>query len=291
LVLTVLSLAALTAEHTAAQRAAGLRPRLSTVAPLALAAKFANSVAKSGGLAGLAVFRAEARRKGQPLGPVAAAYLLVTALDVLAFALVLVAALSVLVASRRFTRADAVATAVFGAYVAVVVTAAVCAARSRAAIRGLYALPHRVRRRLGRRAGDGGQDLVPDHTAADELFDAVAVIRQRPWTASVAGLGALAVDLVGAVQLWTVLAALAVHVTLSGALVAYGLSTLLGIVGVVPGGLGFVEFSLAAVLVSYGTALGVAAAAVALYRIAEFWLPLAAGASALHRIGSSRRRR
>lgn len=282
---TGLGLVVLGAEHTAAQRAVGLRPRLSRVAPLALAARFVNSVAKSGGLAGLAVFRARARRDDQPMGQVVAAYLLVTVLDVVAFAVILAAALALVVATRRFTTTDGAASVVFAGYLAVVVAVMACAARSRTAIRRLYALPRKLRTRFGPRRHPPPAEMDAGHAPADELFDAIAVVRQNPSTAFPVALTALGVDAVGTVQLWAVLHALGVDAGVAVAVVSYGLSTLLGIVGFLPGGLGFVEFSLGAVLVSFGVSVGVAATAVVLYRIAEFWMPLAVGGLTLRRVG------
>ncbi len=214
-----------------------------------------------------------------------AAYLLATVLDVVAFAVILVAALALVVATLRFSTADGAASVVFAAYLTVVVAAVVCAARSRTAIRRLYGLPGKLRVRLAPGRHRAAPRVDGDHTAADGLFDAVAVLRRNPSAAFPVALAALGIDAVGTVQLWAVLHALGVDAGVTVALVSYGLSTLLGIVGFLPGGLGFVEFSLGAVLVSFDIGVGVAAAAVVLYRIAEFWVPLAVGALALRRVG------
>lgn len=273
--LAVVGFVDLGAEHAGAQRAVGLRPRFGAVLPLALAARFLNIVAKSGGLAGVGVFRSAARRAGRPEGPVTAAYLLTAVLDPLAFALLLAVAFGVLVVEGRFTAADAAATAVFAGYLAVTVGALALALRSRSAVRALYALPSRIRRRP-----------PPGPERADELYDAAALLRREGRAVAAPALAALGVDLVGVAELWVVLAAVDVRVGVSVALVAYAVSTLFGIVGVVPGGLGFVEVSLGAVLVSYGVAVGVAGAAVVLYRLVELWIPLGVGAVAAHRVAT-----
>lgn len=283
-VVTGLGLGVLVVQHTAAQRAAGLDPRLSRLASVALAARFLNSVTKSAGLAGLVVFRAKARREGKSLAGVAAAYLLVTVLDLLAFAVILATALAVLTVRGHFNPAEVAASVIFAAYLLVVLSAVFCAVRSRTAIRRLYAIPRRVlgRVRRARPSDTAGPDGV--QRTADELFDAIAVVRRRGPAALPAGLAALTIDLLGVVQLWVVLRALRLHPTVTVALVAYAVSTLVGILGLLPAGLGFVEVSLGAVLVSLGVGVGAAAAAVVLYRFAEFWLPLAVGAVALHRV-------
>jgi uncharacterized protein (TIRG00374 family) len=77
--------------------------------------------------------------------------------------------------------------------------------------------------------------------------------------------------------LWAALAAVGGGNRPVLALVAYAISALFGVVGVLPGGLGFVEVSTAAVLVSFGVPLGLAAAAVVLFRVWDYWLPAAVG--------------
>jgi uncharacterized protein (TIRG00374 family) len=72
----------------------------------------------------------------------------------------------------------------------------------------------------------------------------------------------------------------AVHATPDPALVllAYVTGSLLGMVPLTPGGLGFVEAGLTGTLVLAGVDAGAAAAATLAYRLASFWLPLPAGA-------------
>jgi uncharacterized membrane protein YbhN (UPF0104 family) len=61
-------------------------------------------------------------------------------------------------------------------------------------------------------------------------------------------------------------------------LLAYVTGSLLGMVPLTPGGLGFVEAGLTGTLVLAGVDAGQAAAATLAYRLASFWLPLPAGA-------------
>jgi hypothetical protein len=60
-------------------------------------------------------------------------------------------------------------------------------------------------------------------------------------------------------------------------LLVYGLATLVGSLGITPGGLGLVEGTLCLGLVSTGLPAAVALAAVLMYRIVSFWLVMAAG--------------
>jgi len=67
-------------------------------------------------------------------------------------------------------------------------------------------------------------------------------------------------------------------------LVAYSVAGLFGIVGFLPGGLGFVEVSLSAVLIGFGASGVTAAATVMLYRLFELWLPVVIGGGLAYRL-------
>jgi putative heme transporter len=60
-------------------------------------------------------------------------------------------------------------------------------------------------------------------------------------------------------------------------LLVYGLATLIGSLGITPGGLGLVEGTLCLGLVSTGLPAALALAAVVLYRLVSFWLVMATG--------------
>jgi uncharacterized protein (TIRG00374 family) len=263
--------------HESTQRAAGLRTRpLSLVAPAA-AGNFLNLVTKSGGMAGLAMFLANGRRRGHQRGPVVAAYLLAEVVVELAFAAVLVAALAVVWVDGRLTRSEVIASVVFSLYLAVRVTLLMVAMRSRATLRRLYRLPRGIVVRLRPKSRMRGPD---DHHAADEMYDAMALIRQRPKVAAVAFGHAVALEALGTFELWAVMLSVGAGRSLVTALVAYAVSVLFTIVGIFPGGLGFVEVSLGAALASFGATTAKATAAVVLYRLFEMWIPVAIGAGA-----------
>jgi uncharacterized protein (TIRG00374 family) len=277
-------------KQAAAQRVVGLEGRTVPLLPVAQAGNFLNLVTKSGGMAGLAAFTSAARRRGQRRGPVVAAYMIVAVLDMLAFGLVLAAALVVLAASGRFGTSDAVAAAVFVVYLSVTVGSVVAAFRSRASIRAVFALPHRIGARARRALGRPSSEPRDHHERADELYDSIEELRRHRRGLWAPALAALAVDLLGIAQLWAVLHAVGAGPSPTVPLVAYCVSALFGIVGFLPGGLGFVELSLGGVLVQLGIPVAVGAAAVVLFRLTEFWLPLAVGSLAARRVvvGGSR---
>ncbi len=270
--------------HRGAQRAAGLTPApAAELVPVTVAAHFLNLVTKSGAMAGLVVFDRLGRRRGQPRGRVAAAYLLAGLLGELAFVAVLAVGLTVVGVDGRLTGAEAVAGAVFAVYLALRLAVLAGALGSRARVRRLVAAPYRWRARILRR--DPAGEAAAAEARADELHDAVLLLRRSPGAVLPAAAAAGAVEAAGIALLWTVLAAVGAPDSLATAVVGYAVSVLFSIVGFLPGGLGFVEVSLGAVLVSTGIAAPTAAAAVALYRLFELWLPVGLGAVVAHRTG------
>ncbi len=99
--------------------------------------------------------------------------------------------------------------------------------------------------------------------------------RRRLWT--VVGLAA-ANWLLDASALWVAIAAFGHRTDPAGLLVAYGLANVIAAVPVSPGGLGIVEAVLIPALVGFGAPRAVAAIGVVTYRLANFWLPIPAGA-------------
>lgn len=284
-VIAALSLAGLVNHsrlHAVAQRAAGVPLAPGRAMRLSCAAFFFNMVTKSGGMAGLAPFVADARRRGQGRGPTVAGYVLASVLGELAFALTLAAALVIVAADGRLTRGEMIAGAAFAVLLAARLGAVVAALRSRDAIRRLYGWPRRLVAAVRRRP-----PRPTDPAPADELHDALGLLRRRPRALAPAVGHALAVEVLGIAMLAAALAAVHSPHSPAEALVAYAVSVLFAIVGFLPGGLGFVEASLGAVLVSFGSPLAEATATVALYRIGELWLPLAIGAVATRLKGAA----
>jgi len=266
--------------HHATQRAVGLRPRFMKSLQAATAALFLNLVVKSGGMAGATAF-VRADPGGHRRGRVVVAYLLATLLGQLTFAVVLAASLVLIWEDGRLTSVDMAASLVFAGIMAGVLAALVAGLHSREALRRVHSLPRRIALRARTILGPpnaasprGGAD----HSGADDLYDAVQVLARRPARATSAVAHAFGVEALGTASLWSVLRALGAQPGWTLALVAYAVSVLFAIVGFLPGGLGFVEAGLGAVLVSYGITGPVAVAAVVLYRLFELWIPVAVGA-------------
>lgn len=265
--------------YGAGQRAAGMDVDISLALRVGAAAHFLNLISKSGGLAGLTVFLADARRRSRPRGPTAAAYLLAAVLGELAFAGLLTVAIILIAVDGRLTAAESIAVSVFAATALLRITAVIAALRSRTVLRWLLAAPRRLQAVVLRR-----DRPPPNHQPADELYDAVSLLRSQPMAALPAVLHAITTEVIGVTMLWVVLGAVHAGRTATEAIIGYAISVLFEILGFLPGGLGTVEVSLGALLVSFGLPVSQAAAAVALYRIGDLWLPMAIGALAGRRL-------
>ncbi|MGH3897296.1 MAG: lysylphosphatidylglycerol synthase transmembrane domain-containing protein [Pseudonocardiaceae bacterium] len=257
--------------------------------PVTVAALALNLAVKSGGLAGLAVFVADGRRRGLSTARVSGAYLVAAVMTEVAFVVTLATGIVVVWVDGRITRPEVAAVMIFVVMLAAHVTVLLAAVRSLELLRRLWTLPAWTLDWMLRRPA-----RPHDVTGADELYKAVGLLRRRPVAMLPAAGCAVAIDLLGVVMLWAALAAVGGGDRPVVALVAYAISTLFGIVGVSPGGLGFVEIGAVAVLVSFGATVGTAAAAVVVFRVLQFWIPVAIGVLVswwLRRRGADRERR
>src|SRR3972149_5881764 len=96
------------ASYRAIYRALGVEGGIERLIPLVSAAFFVNLVAPVAGMSGLAVFIAEARRRGQPVGRVSTASALMVLYDYAAFLLVLTVGLGVLFRGNSVSAAEGI---------------------------------------------------------------------------------------------------------------------------------------------------------------------------------------
>lgn len=85
--------------------------------------------------------------------------------------------------------------------------------------------------------------------------------------------------LLDAAALWVMVTAFGHRPGVDGLMVAYGLANVMAVLPFTPGGLGIVEAVLIPTLVGFGTPSAVAAVAVIVYRLINFWLPIPIGAA------------
>jgi uncharacterized membrane protein YbhN (UPF0104 family) len=89
---------------------------------------------------------------------------------------------------------------------------------------------------------------------------------------------AIAIDALHVGWLWVALQAVGAPTSIDVSVETYGVVALLGTVTILPAGLGPMDAGLVAALHHSGVALAAAAAGVLLFRIADLWVPLVAGA-------------
>jgi uncharacterized membrane protein YbhN (UPF0104 family) len=89
---------------------------------------------------------------------------------------------------------------------------------------------------------------------------------------------ALAIDLLRIGWLWVALHAAGARTSVDLTVETYGVVALLGTISILPAGLGTMDAGLVATLQHSGVAVAAAVAGVVLFRVAELWVPIAAGA-------------
>jgi uncharacterized protein (TIRG00374 family) len=136
----------------------------------------------------------------------------------------------------------------------------------------------RVATSLHRRFGGDGDAGELAERMLDERNAMRAAIRSRALLVAVL---VLAQPLADYAALYLALRAIGAHVSAAAVLAAFIVSNVAGLIPFTPGGLGFVEAGLGAVLVVAGASHGDARLAVVTYRLAATWVPCVAGAIAL----------
>jgi len=256
---------------------------------LTSASYFINLVSHTTGLAGLGIFMNEARRNGDPASRASAAYLIVYALGYVAFFIVLGGAIALVYARGSLTGPETAAAVIFGSLFAVIVAIIVLGLRSEEKLfrsLRLIAAPVNFVAKVVRH-----RPLVEDDSIAESashLYDVVADMRRRPQAFVLPLVNAFAVEILSALALFLVARALNTPISFEVALVGYAFSLLFSFVAFTPAGLGFVEASLAVILISFGVADARAIAIALVFRLFDFWLPVAIGALSLVVVKRSR---
>jgi len=219
----------------------------------------ANLTVRAAGAAGLGVLL---RHRGDPVGPLArsAAYVLGRLVAHVAFAVLVLAALVLLGVDGRLT-----ALLVAGGGTFLLSRAAQVALLWLAATHP-HALPEW--RRLDRvRAIAPEFGVILRRAAADPR----KLLRIATW--------AVALDVLRVGWLWVALHAVGAAPSVDTAVETYGTVAILAMISILPAGLGAVDAGLAATLHHAGTTTATALAGVLLFRVADLWVPLAAGAA------------
>lgn len=259
--------------NRAAHGAVGLSTGVGAMTHTAAVGFAAQKLVRSGGAIGLAVFVRHGRRRGHTPADVVAACVLTAAASFGALGVLLVAAIGVLAATDQLSGWWLAAAGGFAIYALLVVAGVAVVMRSRRATEALWRFGQRAKRRLPwvRRTEE-----TPLPT---ELFRAISMARHRPLALARMMAHAVASKALGALMLTAAVSAAGVQVGVADAIVVYATALAASMVSIVPGGVGAVEGSTAALLVASGASAGAAALAVALFRLFDLWLPVLTGAA------------
>ena len=265
--------------NRAAYRAAGMDIGSFAMTRTSAVGFAANKVVKSGGAAGLSVFVRDGRRQGLPSGKVAASCVLVACASFAALGVLLAATVILLAVAGRLTGWWMAAAAGFSLYGLAVVAAGLLATHSRPRAVRLVCRVQRGLARVRHRRSTAALAAAPSSTSAvDALFDALAQARRRPRrTGRIIG-HAIASKVLGASMLMAAAHAAGIPLSVATAVVIYATALAASFVSIVPGGVGVVEASTGAMLISNGAPVPAAVLAVAVFRILDLWLPVMAGA-------------
>ncbi len=261
--------------NRAAHNAAGLPAEPLTMNRPSAIGFAANKIVRFGGLAGAAVFVRHGATKAYPKGSVIAACLLASLASLAALGVLLATTIALLSFSGSLSGWWLVGAAGFGAYAFVITAAVALVVVRRDLAERLWASLTAATNRLTKRPLEPG-------TAVNDLADALAAARSnRRWSRRALG-HAIGSKALGAAMLLCAAAAVGAPLGLRGAIIIYATALTASMASIVPAGVGVVEASTGALLVSSGASLGIAALAVALFRVFDLWIPVATGAVMAH---------
>jgi uncharacterized protein (TIRG00374 family) len=262
--------------NRAAHSAVGLDAGVGAMTRTAAVGFAAQKMVKSAGAAGLAVFVHDGRRRGHAPGAVAAACVLTAVASFVALGILLVSAIVLLAVTDRLSGWWVVAGAGFGLYAMGATVAASLVMRNRDAAVRIWARAERRWWRLRRRPRPASSVAsVPNH-----LFEALDTARASAGSVGLLLLHGVVSKALGALMLLAAVAAVGLPVSLTGAVIVYATALGASVVTIVPGGVGVVEGSTAALLVASGAPVASAALAVIVFRCFDLLVPVIVGVAA-----------
>lgn len=258
--------------NRAAHAAVGLETEPFPMARTAAVGFAANKVIRSAGASGLAVFVRHGNRHGHAGSRVAAACILAAAASFFSLGALVLANMIVLAGSDELSAWWLTAGAGFLVYSAVIVAAVFIAKRRRATALRFWVAGRNLIGRIRRRP------IESESIGLDELYDAMAAAGANGGWSTRVLVHAILSKMLGAAMLLAAASATGLPISVTGVMLIYTTALVAALFSVVPGGLGMVEATTAAMFVSSGAPLALAVVAVALFRIFDLWIPVVAGA-------------
>lgn len=266
-------------------QAVGLDERLDILAQLAVASNFVNVVAPSLGMGGIAVFIAQARRRGYSTGRVTVAGMLFLLFDYAGFLCVLLLGLVVLLRRHNLNGAEIVATVALLVIAGGLLALVALGMRSSQALgRALAGLARGINRLLYPFLHRPYLSEARAYHFAHEAAEALHQLRRTPQSLLPPFALALSNKTLLIFILFLVFLAFKSPFSIGTLVAGFSVAYLFLIISPTPQGIGVVEGALTLSLSSMYVPLGTAALISLAYRGLTFWLPLGLGLLAFRRL-------
>ncbi|HLB64670.1 MAG TPA: lysylphosphatidylglycerol synthase transmembrane domain-containing protein [Anaerolineales bacterium] len=276
------------ASYRAIYRALGIEERIERLIPLCSAAFFVNLVAPVAGMSGLAIFIAEARRRGQPVGRVSTASALMVLYDYVAFLLVLTIGLVVLFQRNQLSAAEVIASLILVIIAVGLAFLLYLGMRSperlSRVLAGMASLVNRIARPI---IQHDYLDVDRAHAFAHDAAEGLHAARRTPGNLLLPAALALSSKAFLISILFFVFLAFRQPFSVSTLIAGFSIGYLFLIVSPTPSGIGFVEGALTLTLTSLRVPLAPAALISLAYRGITLWFPFAYGAIAIRWVSRS----
>jgi len=277
--------------YRAIYRALGIEESLLALMLTAAAANFVSVVTPSAGVGGMAVFVAEARRKGYSRGRATVTSALYVLFDYAGFLAVLALGLIVLIRRDKLQTAEIIATGIL---------LVIALALALLLFLGMYS-EQRLGEFLARmavlankvmglfRRNRTHDDLAPERAFAfaQDVAEGMRELRTRPRDLAIPLLLALSSKALLVIILFLVFMAFGAPVSAGTVIAGFSIAFLFTIVSPTASGVGVVEGILTLTLASFYIPIGDAAVVAITYRGVTFWLPLIFGMLALRWLGGA----
>ncbi|MCS6907087.1 MAG: lysylphosphatidylglycerol synthase transmembrane domain-containing protein [Anaerolineales bacterium] len=256
----------------------GTHDNLKRLISLALASNFANIVAPSVGMSGMAVFIAEARKNGLPVGKVTLAGILFLLVDYVAFLFILALGLIVLFRRHDLDLAEIVASILLLLLALGIAAVIFIGARSPLTLgkilAGLARAINRLLSPLLRR------DYLSEQRAyefAQEVSEGIRALRSGHRNLIIPLLHGLLNKFLLLTTFTLMFFAFKVPISIGTVVASFSVGYLFMIVSPTPAGIGFVEGAMTLALSSFYIPISVSAVLALAYRGFTFWYPLFLG--------------
>ncbi|RPI35250.1 MAG: UPF0104 family protein [Chloroflexota bacterium] len=270
-------------------QAIGLEEKISTLLPVVLAAYFVNVVAPAGGMSGMAVFVAEAKRRNYSPGRAAIGGALYLLFDYSAFLCILAVGLFVLFRRNNLNTGEIIASALLvGIFLVLALLVYLGMRSARELGRALAWMAYIVNRILRPFLHREYLSEQRAHEFAQEAAGGLNELLKQPEKLMTPAVLAVTKQSLMILVLWMSFLAFDVPVSAGTLIAGYSIGYLFLIISPTPSGMGVVEGILTLALSSMYIPLGAAAVITIAYRGFSFWMPLLMGIAAFRWLGGSK---